>query len=224
MPRWQWLLGLMVVAEMVWILGSVFRGNEEERRRQRQRPRPPREDVPPSPERRPVTNVDRFLEEINRRRREASERQQGTPTSRPGSPPLARNAGSGRQGAPRRPSITQQPSSMPARARVAAPALPSVQAAAAKNVAIVVMDEEVLSTREASARSPVVMTAQAAASTPALNSPPVSSAPVVSRRVVASPVLPALLNLLESRQSLQAAFALQQIFGPPRCRRRRNRA
>jgi hypothetical protein len=223
MPRWQWLLGFMVVAEMVWILGNVFRGNEEERRRQRQRPRPRREDVPPSPERRSVTNVDRFLEEINRRRREASERQPGTPARRPGSPPLARDSGPGRQGTPRRPSISQKPSSPPPRARVAAPALPSVEAAAAKNVAVVVMDEEVLSPRETSARFPVAMTAQAASSTPAVSSPPVSSAPVVSRRAEASPVLPALLNLLKSRQTLQAAFALQEIFGPPRCRRRRDR-
>jgi hypothetical protein len=222
MPKWQWLLGLMVVAEMVWILSSVFRGNEEERRRQRQRPRPRGEDVPPNPERRPATNVDRFLEEINRRRREASERQVGTPTRRPGPVPLVRDAGAGRQGTQRRPSITQRPPSPPARSRVAAPVLPSVEAAATKNVAMVVMDEEVLSSREMSSRPPVAIAAQPAAGTAAPSSPPVSSVPVVSR-AEGSPVLPALLGLLQNRQSLQAAFALQEIFGPPRCRRPRAR-
>jgi acyl-CoA reductase-like NAD-dependent aldehyde dehydrogenase len=34
-----------------------------------------------------------------------------------------------------------------------------------------------------------------------------------------SPVLSALSDLMRTRQTLQTAIALQEIFGPPRCRR-----
>src|SRR5262249_14571226 len=78
------LLLIVVVVEAVWILSSLFRGHEDERKGQRGRPAPRGPATPPQAARpRPApTNVDRFLEEINRRRREAAERQSVEP-SRP---------------------------------------------------------------------------------------------------------------------------------------------
>src|SRR5437867_834804 len=91
MLRWEWVLGIMVVAEMVWILSSLFRGSEEERRGPGQRPGSRRGDSPAARQRPASSNVDRFLEEINRRRREAAERQVGVPARRLATPaPAAR--------------------------------------------------------------------------------------------------------------------------------------
>src|SRR5947209_4681140 len=66
--HWEILI-IPLIAVGVWLLGTIFRGVEEER--QKARPRRPGEG---GPMRRPVTDLDRFLEEARRRREAAEER------------------------------------------------------------------------------------------------------------------------------------------------------
>jgi hypothetical protein len=81
----KWIIPLIAVA--VWILSNLAK-NREEPRRQRTAP-PPRPDDGMGPSRRltPV-EVDRFLEEV-RRRREAAEGKTKKPLEKPAPPPLA---------------------------------------------------------------------------------------------------------------------------------------
>jgi hypothetical protein len=220
MPRWQWILGLMVVAEMVWILSSVFRGGEEERRRQRQRPRPPRkEQGPGAPGRPPTTaNVDRFLEEINRRRREAMERQAGGTPSRSDPPSFTRTVGprSPSGTSPRDFSAVEKRSTPSMRARQSA-STASAAAVTKKAAEVVIMGEEVFAGREATSRITAATTGEVKVAVPSPS--PQMTAPVVSRTDRVSPVLSALSDLMRTRQALQTAIALREIFGPPRCRR-----
>src|SRR5436190_7348054 len=93
MPGWEVLL-ILLVPVGVWVLSTLLRGEEKQ---------PPRGRTPaggPHPaQRRPVTDLDRFLEEA-RRRREAAERRPrdtGTeppplPMPRPAPPVAARPA------------------------------------------------------------------------------------------------------------------------------------
>src|SRR5579884_1196124 len=78
---WHVLLILFVIPVAVWILSSLFRAVEEQQRT----PQRPRMDgsgrLPPPRPRRPVNDIESFLEEINRRRREGTARPaSGTPT------------------------------------------------------------------------------------------------------------------------------------------------
>src|SRR5947209_3848958 len=68
--HWEILI-IPLIALGVWILGTLFRGVEDER--QRNRPRRPGEGGSRVPPRRSGTDLERFLEE-SRRRREAAER------------------------------------------------------------------------------------------------------------------------------------------------------
>src|SRR5437588_7708155 len=86
---WHIIFSLFVIPVAVWILSSLFRGTEEQARRERQRmnPRPP--GPGPARPRRPGTDIDTFLEEVNRRRQESSQRARGNPVPTV-SPPAAR--------------------------------------------------------------------------------------------------------------------------------------
>src|SRR5262249_52090846 len=80
LPRWEWLLGLMVLGEMVWILSSLFRREEEDQNRG-PRPGPRRGSELTGRQRPAATNLERFLQEV--RRREGAKRQEG-----PSRPPM----------------------------------------------------------------------------------------------------------------------------------------
>src|SRR5215831_1854950 len=93
-----WLILLIPVA--VSILSLLFRPPKEEPRRG-PRMRQPQEGAGPRPPRRSVSDIDQFLEEINRRRREAAERRRAAealpapvrpapPEDRPPLPPPVR--------------------------------------------------------------------------------------------------------------------------------------
>src|SRR5438552_1813882 len=72
--HWEWLVPVIFL--IVWIVSSLIQGAERERARNN-RPRSlPGGDRPSGdrPSRRPPTDIDRFLEEVNRRRRQAAER------------------------------------------------------------------------------------------------------------------------------------------------------
>ncbi len=88
---WQMLVSLVVVPAVLYILGNLFGGKEEEQAPRRQPRLPPsrqetRQRVPP-------TDIERFLEAINRRRQETAppaQRPQDRPTpvaGRPRQPP-----------------------------------------------------------------------------------------------------------------------------------------
>src|SRR5262245_9208272 len=68
----NYVLFFAVAIEILWIVTSAMRKKEEEMEQQR-RPRPDPFDRPR--QRTMPTNVDKFLEEINRRRQEAAHRQ-----------------------------------------------------------------------------------------------------------------------------------------------------
>ncbi len=71
MHDWGWLVPVLFL--VFWIVSSLLQGAEKERARMN-RPRPlPGGDRPPATPRRPASDIDRFLEEVNRRRRQAAE-------------------------------------------------------------------------------------------------------------------------------------------------------
>src|SRR5437879_3758201 len=78
----NYFLLIAVAMEVLWILSSAMRKKDEDAERQRpERPERPRQRTLP-------TNVDRFLEEINRRRQEVQSRPTvlAPPRPRPVSP------------------------------------------------------------------------------------------------------------------------------------------
>src|SRR5262245_43473698 len=79
---WELLL-IILVPLGVWFLSTVFKGEDD-----RPGNRPPRE-AKPQQQRRPVSDLDRFLEEA-RRRREAAEQRRPQPEARPEPRPEAR--------------------------------------------------------------------------------------------------------------------------------------
>src|SRR5262245_48923245 len=75
MGNMEWVkIAIPLIAVAVWLLSTLARGTRDDRRpTPRPRETPAGGDAPPRP-RRPVSDIDRFLEEVNRRRREAGER------------------------------------------------------------------------------------------------------------------------------------------------------
>jgi hypothetical protein len=202
--QWEWLVPVAVV--FFWIVGSLIQGVEKERARMN-RPRLPGGDRPPgerSP-RRPATDIDRFLEEVNRRRRQAAERRP-VPSGRekPAAPvlgpaaPTARPRGSTRPGSGR-PAV-QVPSVPPSSGRIL-DALPATDNTAAAEILAVAS---------------------------ALHAPPSPSFPTETvptsrsgNAVVenAPSLLPPLVELLRTEDNLRTAVILHEILGPPRSRR-----
>src|SRR6516164_3785374 len=76
--HWEILI-IPLIALGVWILGTLFKGEDE---RNKRGARGPGGSVRRAPPRRPVTDLDRFLEE-SRRRREAEERERALPVPPP---------------------------------------------------------------------------------------------------------------------------------------------
>ena len=74
MPHWEWLVPVLLL--IFWIVSSLLQGLEKERARANRQRSVPGGDRPPGerPSRRPSSDIDRFLEEVNRRRRQAAER------------------------------------------------------------------------------------------------------------------------------------------------------
>lgn len=189
--NWEILI-FPLIALGVWILSTIFRGVEEQREKNRP-PRPREEGASVKVPRRPVSELDRFLDEARRRREAAQQRQQQTapvlvepipeaiPLPRPAPKPAPAPAPA--SPLPRkieRPAL--QPTEPPRRAPEPAPAVPVVQT---------------LAQSQASTHSPVPGTT------------------VQARKL--SPVLARLMPLLKDRPSLGTAFVLNEIFGRPRC-------
>jgi hypothetical protein len=213
----KWLIPLVVV--FVIILSNLAKITQEEKKNvPRRRPRPA-EDNPPRPRRSPG-EIDKFLEEINRRRREGTEQRQPVAAERPPAPsprPVAERR-------PRRevPSLTQDiPSVVPATVRSPAPAPPSVVLMPAKQPV------------PAERGRPAVMVEQVvvASAVPPLPAAPAAAggvAPGAPAAVVAlkpdTPTAVLLRQLLRSPQSLKTAIVLREVLDGPLCRRGPGRA
>lgn len=216
---WPWII-FMIVGVGVWILVSVFRKAEEER--QRNLPRPAARDPNRGPGQRPMTDLDRFLEEARRRRDQGQRPPQkveipaALPVNRAPRPPREPRRQPTAQRPPerrsdyvptvRRSASERRPETVPTPAALK-PSKP-VPAAAVVEVVEVVSDDE----KGRLSSLPAVIQA--------LPAPVAPLGGVLAHRVhKISPVVAQLPSLLRNPQTTAAAFVLREIFGPPVCRR-----
>jgi hypothetical protein len=205
--HWEILI-IPLIAVGVWVLGTIFRGAEDERQKAAMRQRRPGGPYGPRPpQRRPATDLDRFLEEA-RRRREAAAR----PAPPPPPPPVARPAEP--RPAERRPLRQREPERPQAVTRRPEPLAPPPPAP----------PEAIIAVRRAEpvveARPPVVVVAAPAPSPPPA-APPVPVVEVRARTATGAAIQDQVAALLRSPRGAGAAFVLTEILGPPLCRRRR---
>lgn len=188
-----WIVPLIALA--VWILSSLIKGAEE--------PAKAEGKGPPGAPPRPQSEVDKFLEEINRmRRRQAEEQRREVPGVRPQPPqsipevvpvePAAPNFEQQRRPAVVRPSVVQVPVQVPRPRQVKQPRTEAKPPAA----------------------RPMVVEPPPPPAPPLL---PPNRAPAGKL----SPAVGQLHALLRSPQSAQVGVLLHEVLGPPRCRRRR---
>jgi hypothetical protein len=190
----QWeILIIPLIALGVWILGTLFKtGEDEQTKKGGRKPGGP---SGRGPSRRPVTDLDRFLDDA-RRRRETEERR-GKPALPPPPPqpvivraPLSERPPRPREAPPRsKPPVRREevPVAIPIARIVAEPALPE---------AVLVEPRGHLS-----AEPPVI-------------------APKSTRDTRISPIVQQVRALLSKPQTAGAAFVLREILDRPRCMRR----
>lgn len=190
--HWEWIVPVIMLA--VWILASLVKSAEDGPKQPK-----PGEQLPDGAPPRPQSEVDRFLEEINRmRRRQEEEQRQPEPPRRsdPVSPPTP-------------PPVVAvlvepkpvEPTTAPDFEKPAAPVgKPRTR----------LMKSRRAESRTAPPRQPVVIVE---ASPPHVA--PCIAVPEPSQAVAQ------LRAMLRSPQSIQAAILLREVLGPPRCRRRR---
>jgi len=186
---WE-LVGLCIlVAIIMWILSSLFSTKEEEQPTAQSGTRKPAMSRPRSS----ASDIERFLEEMNRRRRQAPEQP----------PPMPRPPQQPRRPRPGRVETVAMPTSVP----VPAPKRQPTRRRAAVEVVV----EEPRRRPEAESDRIEILDEGPAA-------PPAT--PVVTRLArPMSPALATLLPLLVSKQQLRSALLLHDILGQPRCRR-----
>ncbi|MBY0525249.1 MAG: hypothetical protein K2R98_17715 [Gemmataceae bacterium] len=206
--QWEWVVP--VIAVVLWIISSVIRAPEEPPRDVRRR-RLPMGEQPAEPAK-PPSEVDRFLEEINKLRQRAAEEPKTVipanpePPKRPRPPdaprPIPRRPRPIDPPPPRRPMVETLPPKVVVERPVGtlAPAVPLPPPPVPVVVAPVI---EVVAAVPASARS-------------GQRSPP-AGAPSIG----ASVPITQLLALLHSPKAAQAAILLNEVLGPPRSRRHR---
>jgi hypothetical protein len=187
-----WEVLIPVIAIAVWILSSLLRGSEDDRQVNRPRAGNGGRDPEAGPARRPVNDIDRFLQEVQRRR-------QSEPPTR--TPPPPRPMPEAPVPSPRSRRRAVPPAEFPP----LRPAPPPPRMEPVEVEAVVVVPAPV----------PVARPAERAPRPPEPPPPPPRPAPSV-------PVSSAggqLMALLRSPQTLQTAVLLHEILGPPRCRR-----
>ena len=204
-----------LIALAVWILQYIFRGPEENNKQQPGRPRPaaaPQRPAGPRP-RRPVTDLDRYLEETRRRRVQGEDR---PPPIEVAPERSARDEALERER--RRVAAPKPPPPPPPRVvpvppqRTLQPIAEPLRPVVAEIVPVAVPVQSPINAR----------TEQAATMRGAeLAAPQVDSRRREERRVAATPVQKELARLLRAPQGLAAALVLQEIFGEPLCRRKR---
>ena len=181
---------IILTGTAVLFLSNVFRQVRDERERAQQRR---------APQSRPASNTEQFLEEVNRRRQQASERGKSMPpvrritlTPAPATPTSRREPGVRK--APQKVDRQRQVSQTARNAPATLAPLMEVMPADRPSDAYRDVAESSAKLREQS-RPPAAKVA--------LRPPPV--------------LLAQLMPLLQSRQTLRAAFLLHEILGPPLC-------
>ncbi len=220
--QWQaWIVP--VIALGVWILSHLLRGNEQDKKVPPQGRQPGK--GPGGRQKEPLTDLDRFLREVNRRRQSAEERRTGPAASPPviTAQPVAERT---------RPSTPKPPRTPPPRRQAAnRPASPpprrtSSQPFQAEPLTVLPPDDRPVHAvpLPASEQAPLAfptssevirIATPAALATLAKMAPPVKQ---IGDPTIRSP----LFTLLTTREGLQTAIVLREIFEPPLCRRRRS--
>ncbi len=199
MGDWVGLLIPLIIAA-VWILNQLVKNREDPRRKPPPLPAPGEDEPGPRP-RRTASDVDKFLDEVRRRRARAEGREASAPVQAPPRrrPPV-------RQPVPEVQRTFPPPSQVPPplpRTRPPAPpfssSLPAPRIPPREDILVA----EVVSLSPAPAHR---LTGLAPA--PVL-------VPVPAVRATASTPLAETLSLLKKRQTLAAAVVLREIFGPP---------
>jgi hypothetical protein len=186
---WGTLL-ILGIGFCVWLFSALFKGAENAKKAMGQPGGPAR----PRPS---ATEIDRFLEEINRRRQQ----QQRRPVEAP--PPRVEERPAPRTRAPaQRPRLTAQ-APRPARRE------PERQ----RPVTAVLVEEPPAFTRVAPPPAPPEEMIQQQLETVAL----ATTRPLPRRRT--SAVQKAVAGLLRSKNGIRAAILVNEILGPPRCKR-----
>jgi hypothetical protein len=218
---------ILLVPLGVWILSSVFK-SEDERPGSRQG-----NGSRPTAQRRPVTDLERFLEEARRRRESADKRQQpeGEAPARPAPSREVRPS----SGSERRPARTPPPPPQPRRRQVEGPAprsnRPPVLLEAVPDSSTVVLTPRIEPPRPEPRRVEPLrpLPAEPSRSMPVPAPTPVVSAapplppapPVAGSRTAPPPAVAQLVELLRSPRSAATAIILREVFDQPLCRRRR---
>ena len=185
---------IVLTGMAVLFLSNVFRQVRDERERAQQRR------VPPI---RPTSSTEQFLEEVNRRRQQASERGKSAPPVRritltPAPSSAIRRETSARKAAAK----VDRPR------QVSVPARPTVRPVQMMEVLPADMSRDRIKTSvESTAAQPPEEQVRSGAVKVTLRPPPV--------------LLAQLMPLLRSRQTLRAAFLLHEILGPPLCHHKR---
>jgi len=188
---------ILVVFVLIWILNNFLRGNEDERKarggggggRSSQ-----------GRTGKASAEIDRFLEEVNRRRRQNVERRQSAPAPQPA------------------PVATQSTRPAPGSLR-SSPRRPKVGSQSTRKAEELV--EAVLVAEAAPATEPSPYDSPAYAEPPAPSQP--SSSPKVEDREQ-SKTLVHLLSLMKSPEGLRNAVLLREVLGEPACRRHGRRS
>jgi hypothetical protein len=196
--HWEILI-IPLIALGVWLLGTLFKNENDLAKRGPRRP-----GSPPGrpPARRPVTDLDRFLEEA-RRRREAEERRKAPSIQRPRTEttrvPLSERPSRNLDVPPRPVPTARRVEEIPAAKPVSRPVpQPATIREAASEAALIVPRLQ-----------------------PLAEAPPPPPAPPTTRDTQASPIVQQVRSLLSKPQSAGTAFLLREIFDRPRCQRRR---
>jgi hypothetical protein len=196
------LVLIVVVVQAVWILSSLFRGGgDDDKKAAQARANARRAAGDSARPRSTATNVDRFLEEINRRRREIAEQEQAA-SARTEAPPLVRPRPSpAEREMPRRrpeprPVVVTPP---PARTRATA-----TRPVLAQPVVEAVVVETGVPQSPAADKVAAVVTQR----------PVLPGSPAVAARAM-SPAMKQLLPFLENRQNVRIALVINEIFGQP---------
>jgi hypothetical protein len=210
------LLLIVVVVEAVWILSGLFRGAEDDRQR---RPMGRAPGQAPPRQRQAPSNVDRFLEEVNRRR-QAAQRQAGA--ARVEKAPIASMPARTEQPLPSTGAVLAVPVSDRDQGRYRRIRAEPIAKVEQPIEAVVVVDESSpRSGQRVSGPLPGAPGSTGNVAVPAAAGVSVSAVASAGKARPVSPFLAQLLPMVQSRQALRNAILLQEIFGQPLSRRKR---
>jgi hypothetical protein len=224
MQGWElWLVP--VIALGVWVLNTLIRaGRQDDSRNTPSRTSTSRSASTNRPGR-PMSDLDRFLEEARRRRQAAQDRPARPPQSVPEALPVAEELRDRPRPVQRAPTPqpqrrkTPRPPAAPPVAR-RAPFKPAV--AEVIPVAVVVEPSPSAGPAVVQVVTPVstVTPVTRVTPTPARPTSSAGAAVVAIRPSEVSPVLAQVVALLRTPQSVRAAILMNEILGPPKSRRR----